>query len=207
VHPAVFRVFEEICRAREIKGAVLEIGATPDNSTLLNLPSLANVSEKIGINKLRKSRFKDFPILQLDANDMTFFPDRRFDVVLCNAVLEHDRFFWKTLAEISRVTRVGGLVVIGTPGYRILPYETKLRRLIARLARLRLHPEGWPLQHSTLTLGAHNFPGDYYRFSEQAFREVFFDNMTDVVIRTVLVPPRIIGAGIVSLAQRCQCKC
>lgn len=195
MHPAVFKVFEGICRARVISGAVLEIGATPDDSTLLNLPSLTSASEKIGINRSGESRFKDFAILKVDANDMIFFPDQRFDVVLCNAVLEHDRFFWTTLAEIRRVARPGGLVVIGTPGYLDLPYQPKLRRLLSILSRLTRHPDGWPLQHSTLTLSVHNFPGDYYRFSEQAFREVFFEQMTDVVIRTVLVPPRIIGAG------------
>ena len=196
MHPAVFNVFEEICRSREIRGAVLEVGATPDDSTLLNLPSLAGAAEKIGINKAGGVRFRDFTILEGDANGMTCFPDQRFDIVLCNAVLEHDRFFWKTLAEIRRVARVGGLVVIGTPGYRQLPFEPKLRRWLARLARFSGRPAGWPLQHSTLTLGVHNFPGDYYRFSEQTFREVFFAGMTEVVIRTVLIPPRIIGAGI-----------
>jgi SAM-dependent methyltransferase len=196
MHPAVFDVFEEICRARKICGAVLEIGATPDDSTLLNLPSLAGAAEKTGINKTGGARFRDFTILEADANNMTCFPDQRFDVVLCNAVLEHDRYFWKTLAEIRRVVRVGGLVVIGTPGYRQLPFETKLRRWLARLSRFSGSPDGWSLQHSTLTLGVHNFPGDYYRFSEQTFREVFFEGMTDIVIRTVLVPPRIIGAGI-----------
>jgi SAM-dependent methyltransferase len=196
MHPAVFDVFEEICRAREIRGAVLEIGATPDDSTLLNLPSLTGAAEKIGINKTGGSRFRDFTILEADANNMTGFPDQRFDAVLCNAVLEHDRFFWMTLAEIRRVVRVGGLVVIGAPGYRQLPFEPKLRRWLARLSRFSGNPDGWPLQHSTLTLGVHNSPGDYYRFSEQTFREVFFEGMTDVVVRTVLVPPRIIGAGI-----------
>jgi len=196
MHPAVFAVFEEICRTRGIRGAVLEIGATPDDSTLLNLPSLAGAAEKIGINKTGGSRFKEFTILKADANDMICFPGQRFDAVLCNAVFEHDRFFWKTLAEIRRVVRTGGWVVIGTPGFRRLSFEPKLRRWLARLARFSGHPAGWPWQHSTLTLGVHNFPGDYYRFSEQTFREVFFEGMKDVVIRTVLVPPRIIGAGI-----------
>jgi SAM-dependent methyltransferase len=195
VHTAVFRAFDKICCTHEISGSVLEIGATADDFTLLNLPSLAGVSERIGVNRLYECRFKDFTILKLDANDLTCFADHRFDVVLCNAVLEHDRFFWKTLAEIRRVTRVGGLVVIGAPGYRNLPHEKKLHRLLGKLASFLRHPEGWPLQHSTLTLATHNFPGDYYRFSEQAFREVFFEGMIDVVVRSVLVPPRIIGAG------------
>ena len=195
MHPAVFNVFEEICGVRKIRGPVLEIGATPDDSTLLNLPALAGASEKIGVNKAGGSQFRDFTILEADANNLACFADARFDAVLCNAVLEHDPFFWRTLSEIRRVLRAGGLMVIGTPGYSRLPFEAKLRRLFARLSRFSKNPDGWPVQHSTLTLGVHNFPGDYYRFSEQAFREVIFEGMNDVAIRTVLVPPRIIGAG------------
>ncbi len=99
--------------------------------------------------------------------------------------------FWKTLAEIRRVTRIGGLVVIGTPGYTRLPPQSKFQRLLSTMLPCSQFPE-----HATPTLDVHNFPGDYYRFSEQAFREVFFENMKDVVIHTVLIPPRIIGVGI-----------
>jgi len=196
MHPTVFNVFDDLCRARNVRGAVLEIGATPDDSTLLNLPSLAGVAEKTGVNKAGASRFKDFTILEADANNLAGFAEQRFDAVLCNAVLEHDPFFWKTLAEIRRVVRVGGLVAIGAPGYAELRGEKKFRAWLKRLSRFSRDPDGWPLQHSTLTLGVHNFPGDYYRFSEQAFRDVFFAGMKDVAIRTVLVPPRIIGSGI-----------
>jgi ubiquinone/menaquinone biosynthesis C-methylase UbiE len=127
---------------------------------------------------------------------MHCFPDERFDAVLCNAVLEHDRFFWKTLREVRRVVRRGGLVAIGTPGYTERRSETKLQRFFAGFLPFFRQADGLPLRHSTLTLGVHNFPGDYYRFSEQTFREVFFEGMMEVTIRTVLVPPRIIGAGV-----------
>ena len=195
MHPDVFEQFDQICRDRCVRGSVLEVGATPDDSSLLNLPALAGAGEKIGINKTGACRFRDFSILEADANAMTVFPDQRFDAVLCNAVLEHDPFFWRSLAEIRRVTRVGGLVVIGTPGYTQLRFEKKLRRWLGRIPRPFRPAGGWALQHSTLTLGVHNFPGDYYRFSDQAFREVFFEGMKDVVIRSVMVPPRIIGSG------------
>ena len=172
MHPAVFQTFEEILRSYAVHGDVMEIGATPDDSTLLNLPALAAARKKIGINKVGASRHNDFSILEADANAMTCFPEQSFDAVLCNAVLEHDPFFWKTLAEIT------------------------VRSWLARLPRSSRRPDGWAIQHSTLTLGVHNFPGDYYRFSEQAVREVFFAGAENVVIRSVLVPPRIIGAGI-----------
>jgi SAM-dependent methyltransferase len=190
MHPAVYDLFDDICRAHDIRGSVLEVGATPDDSTLLTLPSLQRAAKKIGINKSGESRFKDFVIRAVDANDLSCFLSQSFDAVLCNSVLEHDPCFWKTLAEIHRVARIGGLVVIGTPGYTRVPPQSKFRRLLSSLGISRSS------EHSTPTLNIHNFPGDYYRFSEQAFREVFFANMRDVVIHTVLNPPRIIGAGI-----------
>jgi SAM-dependent methyltransferase len=186
VHPTVFNAFEEICSARGISGAVLEIGATPDRTTLLNLPSLAGAREKIGIDISGESRCDGFVILKVDANDMSCFPDQRFDAVLCNAMLEHDRYFWKTLAEIRRVLRAGGVLVIGAPGYRYPPRPSRFRRLLA---------EVWAIPHATPTFPVHNFPGDYYRFSEQAFREVFFEGMREVTVQAVMNPPRFIGAG------------
>ena len=190
MHPAVYDLFNDICRAHNIRGTVLEIGAMPDDSTLLTLPSLHRAAEKIGINKAGESRFKDFVIRAVDANDMRCFPSESFDAVLCNSVLEHDPCFWKTLAEIRRVTRIGGLVVIGTPGYTRLPPKSKFRRLVSGMFFARFP------KHSTPTLDIHNFPGDYYRFSEQTFREVFFENMKDVTIHILLMPPRIVGVGI-----------
>ena len=196
MHPTVFQAFDALCQRHSIRGDVLEIGATPDDSTLLNLPSLNTAREKIGINLAGASRHNDFSIIEANANAMTCFPDQRFDVVLCNAVFEHDPFFWKSLAEIRRVTKSGGLVAIGVPGYRQLPFEKTVRHWLAKLPRSRPHRDGPALQHSTLTLAVHNFPGDYYRFSEQAVRDVFFEGMQEVEIRSVLVPPRIIGTGI-----------
>ncbi len=196
MHPAVFKAFDDICRTRGVRGSVLEIGATPDASTLLNLPALANAAERIGINMAPASSFGGFNILQGNANAMTCFPDARFDAVLCNAVLEHDPFFWKTLAEIRRVVKRNGIIAIGTPGYTQLPNESKWRRWLSKFAWLSRNPDGWALQHSTLTLAVHNYPGDYYRFSVQAFREVIFEGTKEVEIHTVLIPPRIIGVGV-----------
>jgi hypothetical protein len=65
-------------------------------------------------------------------------------------------------------------VIIGVPGY------TKNRQ--------RLAPRG------TLTFAVH-YRFDYYRFSEQAMRDVFLEGMEDVHVFPMLQPPRIIGHG------------
>lgn len=197
MHSAVFEAFERICRARSAGGRVLEVGAVPDDDTLLCLPAVAGAEARVGINLDGPSHHRGAEIVHGDANDMSCFADASFDTALCNATLEHDPRFWLTLAEIRRVVRPGGLVVIGVPGYAALPSDTRLRRLarIPGLSRwIRVPAEA--LRCSTLTLQVHNFPGDYYRFSPQAVREVFCAGLRDVEVSTLLVPPRIIGSGI-----------
>lgn len=193
MHRRMWKEYERILSEREIRGRVLEIGAVPTDNSLLNLKSLSGATEKIGLNLKEPSHYKDFQILQGNANRMDCFEDGYFDVILCNAVLEHDPYFWKTLAEIRRVTRQGGLVIIGNPGYKRYWWEKRwFRRGVRWLPLLGF------LSHSTFVFRVHNSPGDYYRYSEQAFREVFFEGFQGVHVSAVMIPPRIIGYGIKS---------
>jgi hypothetical protein len=41
-----------------------------------------------------------------------------------------------------------------------------------------------------------HFDFDYYRFSEQAVREVFFAGMEQIGTEAIMVPPRIIGHAV-----------
>jgi SAM-dependent methyltransferase len=193
MHPAVFGEIERICRERGAGGDVLEIGAVPSEDSLLCMPALSGARSKLGVNLAGPGRYRDFEILRANSNDLTSFSDASFDTVLSNAVQEHDARFWKSLAEIRRITRPGGLIVIGVPGYAKLPVE----RLLSWVAKLWLpRSVQSALAASTLTLQTHQFPGDYYRFSEQAVREVFLEGLRNTEVRTVLIPPRIIGAGV-----------
>ena len=197
MHPRVYREFKEIVSRRAVTGSVLEVGALPSDHSLLCLPSLQSASEKIGINLDGPHQYKDFKILKGNSNSMECFEDNRFDMVLCNALLEHDKFFWKTIAEIKRVTKPGGLIVIGTPGYTHLRAE-KLKAILRRIPGIRRLQSADRLDalfHGTVTFEVHNFPGDYYRFSEQAFKDVFFEGMREVEVCSIMVPPRIIGVG------------
>ncbi len=197
MHPTEFREFERICKERKARGSVLEIGAVPSEDSLLCLDALKNAGKKIGINLEGPSSYRDFEILKVDGNDMGCFENDMFDTVVSNATLEHDRRFWKTLAEMRRVTRSGGLIIIGVPGFIKLPLEKRVARA-----------KSWPVLGrwlsrrfsgafaSTLILQIHLYPGDYYRFSPQAVREVFLEGLVDIDIRTLMIPPRIIGSGI-----------
>lgn len=68
---------------------------------------------------------------------MDCFEDQKFDAVLCNAVLEHDKYFWKTIAEIKRVTKPDGLIVIGTPGYKRHKAEKRIKSFFKKIPLFR----------------------------------------------------------------------
>lgn len=193
MNPAIFDAFEEICRRRGAGGHVLEVGAVPSDDALLCLPCLSGAVSRVGVNQEPACRHGDFEILQADANDLARFPDATFDTVLCNSTLEHDPFFWRALAEMRRVARPGALLVIGVPGYTRRTATPRLRRLAGRLPWVRSRLAPW--RAGTETLGVHEMPGDYYRFSLQAVREVFFEGCADVEVNELLVPPRLVGAG------------
>jgi SAM-dependent methyltransferase len=197
MHPTVYRVYEEVCAQAGIDGSVLEVGAIPGKDGLLSMSCLRHVKERIGLN-LESADCGDYQIVQGNANEMSAFSDGRFTAVLCNATLEHDPFFWKTVSEIRRVTAPGGFIAMGVPGYvgmglhAIAPPRSWLSRFLRACRRGRYLDV---IGASTVTLGVHNFPGDFYRFSEQAVREVFMDGLTGVETRVVMLPPRIIAWG------------
>jgi len=194
MHPRVYEEFERICSRRNAHGLVLEVGAVPRDASLLNMKSLRNATGKTGINLKGPHTHNDYSIVAGNSNAMTCFADGQFDTVLCNSLLEHDRYFWKTVSEIRRVTRSGGLVVIGVPGYRKFEALERAENLFRRIPWIRRHIDF--LCTLSFTFRVHDAPGDYYRFSPQAVREVFFDGMKDVEIRSVMFPPRIIGSAI-----------
>jgi len=193
---SVLRVFDEILSKELIEGPVLEIGALPGPDSLLQRPALSGITRRVGLNLTPFPSTDAITMITGNANSMCMFADGEFQCVLCNSTLEHDAYFWKTLAEIRRVTASGGLIVIGVPGFRgmgprsFAPSGSWLSRLLNLLAALTGHDA---LKAGTVTLGEHHYPGDYYRFTEQAVREIFLQDLVASQCRWVMHPPRVIG--------------
>lgn len=190
-----FDHYDRLLAARRPQGPVLEVGAVPSDHTLLRLPALQGVEPKLGVNLAPPTRHRGIAIAQANANALPFL-DASFGVVLCNAVLEHDPYFWTSLAEIRRVTRRGGLIAIGAPGYATTwrdSIQRWLRPCLALAPRLSQYLTRFVM--STATISVHESPGDYYRFSPAAFERVFFAGLSHVEIATLLYPPIVIGIG------------
>lgn len=157
----------------EIPKKVLEL-APPKNpeKSLLCIPELEN-ADACGINLTGPFDLKGKPVHHGNSNKMDIFSDTSFDLILSNALLEHDAYFWKTLEECRRLLKSGGILIIGVPGFA--PNKRK---------------EG----NSTSTFRYH-MQEDYYRFSPLAVEKVFLQDFVDISVRTILKPPRIVGSG------------
>jgi len=64
----------------------------------------------------------------------------RYDVVVCEQVLEHLDRLDRAIATLVRVTRPGGILVIGVPIF-FPPLHLARKYLVPRLARILRHPE------------------------------------------------------------------
>jgi SAM-dependent methyltransferase len=152
----------------------LEVGGLMGAKSLLRFPELAG-AERYCLNLVDMPSDDEITAVTGNANDMRdAFEDDRFDLVVCSATLEHDKRFWLSVDEMKRVLKPGGLLIISVPGY-VKDAERDHGR-------------------ATHTYRVH-YSFDYYRFSEQAVREVFFEGMRRVRVNPVMFPPRIFGHG------------
>jgi SAM-dependent methyltransferase len=174
VSPKVKRRFHAIIKRTGIRPErALEVGGLMGEDSLLRFPELAG-AERYCLNLVDLPSDREITAVRGNANDMSQFKRDWFDLVLCCSTLEHDKRFWLSVAEMKRVLRPGGLLVIGVPGYVKDPEADH--------------------GYSTHTYRVH-YSFDYYRFSEQAVRDVIFEGMDRVRVRPMMSPPRLIGHG------------
>ena len=196
MHPYIYYEFEKLCSNLDVRGKVLEIGASPHHPTLLTLPSLKHASLRVGVGLDGSVDTDDYTILHQDAHDLSIFQDQSFELVLSNSMLEHDPQFWITLKEAHRVLAKDGWMIVGVPGFAKSAGIPLTKNILEAISS---DPIGKNilniLRGSAITLGVHNYPGDFYRFSPQAMKEVILKDLTDIKVLTVMLPPRVIGSG------------
>ena len=160
--PKVFKAFAQILASfykDRLPSSGLEIGAS--RWTLLSI-SCFDKARKVALNAQKFKKIS--PDLQkcelvIGNSNCLGFVDKEFDCVVSSSVLEHDKYFWKSVEEIHRILKLGGIFVVGVPIYMTLPTDYK---------------------NTTLTFKRHGlaYNADFYRFSEQAVREVVLEKLT-----------------------------
>ncbi len=163
----------------------MEVGALPDRyGVLANLP---DIPERLGINLGLEGSCDGLEVVRGDARELPW-PDGYFDLVVCASTLEHIPDFWRACAEMKRVLAARGTALISTPGFAELRGESRMHRLARRLGLPDVAVRG------TVTMRVHD-THDFYRFSEDAYREVIMSGLEDVRIWRIMLPPRIFGMG------------
>ncbi|MFH1942175.1 MAG: class I SAM-dependent methyltransferase [bacterium] len=106
---------EEILKFLNADLMILDIGAGAGIVKQMNFKGLVN--KVIGIDpdkRVLDNPFLDKAIVGF-AENMNFFESEKFDIVICNNVLEHIRKPKEFLCEVNRVLKKGGLFLAKTP--------------------------------------------------------------------------------------------
>jgi len=113
---------------------------------LVDLPHAIGIDIQFG--KLRYMRKTNDRLVQGDACRLPF-PDGAFECVVCSEVIEHiPREAGDPLAELTRVLKPGGTLVLGTPDYATWQWNTieRLYRLAAQDAYAEEHVTHYTLR-------------------------------------------------------------
>jgi dolichol-phosphate mannosyltransferase len=109
-----------VCEWTRGAGKTLDIGC---GSSVI----LQSINDVVGLdilhNKLRYMRRYDVPLVR---GSIFALPvgDESFDCVVCSQVIEHIPYDDVIFAELRRVLRPGGLLVLGTPDYATIGWRT-----------------------------------------------------------------------------------
>ena len=90
---------------------------------------------------------QEAPDIVADLADLSALPDHAFGSVLCTEVLEHVRYPDRALAELRRVTRPGGTLLLSVPWfYPFHPCPLDLRRFTLQGLETELRDAGWTVE-------------------------------------------------------------
>ena len=108
MHESVMGYVAEMVGAYDLKdGNVLEVGSLNENGT----PRQFFAGPYVGVD-MRAGRDVDEVMTSHDLR----FPDESFDVVISTEMLEHDPFPWVSMAEMGRVLKPGGVLILTARG-------------------------------------------------------------------------------------------
>jgi SAM-dependent methyltransferase len=169
MHPKVNDIYQELAEKYAMKGPFLEIGVGAKMDSILSGSYFQGKPERFATNLSDKEIADEGSEAKIQftrcnsQNMREVFSDGQFATVLSNAVLEHDKYFWRSLDEMKRVLAPGGILAVGAPGY--VPRSTLRDGILNENTK-----------SATVTLDVHSAP-DYWRFSRLAFKEVVCEGL------------------------------
>jgi len=132
--------FKHITELSRDQGRTLDVGC--GSSRIIGALSADAVCLDVLLRKLRYARKFGRPLVQGSGFHLPF-RDATFDCVICSQVIEHVPRESPILAELDRVLKPGGRLVLGTPDYARWEW-VYIEKLYARVA-----PGGYAEEHIT----------------------------------------------------------
>lgn len=169
MQPRVNDLYQALGEKYNLQGPFLEVGAAAKLNSILAGRYFKGRPKRFAINMV-DMEMPDEPegervtFLRCNANNMKrVFADGQFATVLCNAMIEHDKYFWRSLDEMKRVLAPGGILAVGAPGF------------VGR-KNIKADIISEKYTSATLTMDVHAVP-DYWRFSRYAFKDVICEGL------------------------------
>lgn len=121
VHEAVLRLLRRVGRA----GSLLDVGCAEGDKARLYAAALSIPPGGVaGVEGNKAHCLQASPKFRVECVDFEReklpFADESFEVVVCNQVLEHLKNIFLPLAEMDRVVKTGGRLLIGIPNLAAL---------------------------------------------------------------------------------------
>lgn len=117
MHQSVIEWVSRITRSHDFAGkSILEVGSLDVNGSVR--PLFESADRYIGID-FRAGLGVD---LVMNAHRLAFW-NSSFDVVISTEMLEHDDEFWISMAEMGRVLKSKGVLIITARGNGFMPHD------------------------------------------------------------------------------------
>jgi SAM-dependent methyltransferase len=171
VHPDIRKASDGPIGAQPAPGRVPEVGQRADEAALIDLPVLADARERVAFGPEAGGMPPDVTVLRGHANDLSALGPEKLDLVPCNSMLEHEPRFRLGLAEMRRVIRRGGHMILGVPGYGAMrgPPRGWRGRLACSIGWMRTQAQS----ASAPTPGLHGYPSTITASAALPWRRCF----------------------------------
>jgi len=177
---------ERLLRRYEAKGPVLEIAKDVDDLIVTSQDQFADQPRHViglgGDIEMDGVTFHEGHTHNMKGQ----FADGTFGVVISNRVLPRDKKFWRTQDEIRRILAPGGLLILVSPCFSVVPNDAGM---------VAIGRKGNPVESVTLTQKITGAP-DFWRISPQAVKNVLFDGFEIREVQVKMAPPNVFGVGV-----------
>jgi hypothetical protein len=182
----IFEEFHALIAAHEAHGPFLEIGAPSPDASLLTDDRFAG-EERYAVGPHETVEQDGLSYRNGNPNDLTkLFQDGQISTVLWNGGIARDKHFWRTLAEVRRVLKPGGVFIVVAQAFAQKP----------RFGVRVVGAQGNEIANATIVARAQAAVADYWRISPQAMRQIVLEDFEVKEVRIAYVVPRVFGVGV-----------